>query len=287
MKQLLLIILIIFSSCKTEKANNLGKKKSETLKVMTYNIRLDVASDGENAWQNRREFLLSQIKFYEPTVFGTQEGRPNQIAEMKDYLSNYDFIGHGRDGENKGEYSAIFYDTTKVKFENVNTFWLSETPEKMSLGWDASYPRICTYGLMTVLNSEEKVWVFNTHLDHKGNEAQLNGIQLIEAEIKKVNKKNYPVILMGDFNVTPESELISNLKINFNDAKELAGANAFGQQGTFNGFKFQDSIKNRIDYIFISKKANINLKKYGVLSDSKDLKYPSDHFPVFVEFQKK
>ena len=174
-----------------------------------------------------------------------------------------------------------------MSFTNENTFWLSETPEKISKGWDAAYPRICTYGLMSVLNSDEKIWVFNTHLDHKGNEAQLNGIQLIEAEIKKVNTKNYPVILMGDFNVTPESELISNLKINFNDAKELAGANAFGQQGTFNGFKFQDSIKNRIDYIFISKKANINLKKYGVLSDSKDLKYPSDHFPVFVEFQKK
>jgi len=287
MKQLLLIILIIFSSCKTEKANNLGKKKSETLKVMTYNIRLDVASDGENAWQNRREFLLSQIKFYEPTVFGTQEGRPNQIAEMKDYLSNYDFIGHGRDGENKGEYSAIFYDTTKVKFENVNTFWLSETPEKMSLGWDASYPRICTYGLMTVLNSEEKVWVFNTHLDHKGNEAQLNGMQLIEAEIKKVNTKNYPVILTGDFNVEPESDLISNLKNNFSDAKELAGENAFGSDGTFNGFKFQEQITRRIDYIMISKDSKIEVKKYAVLTDSKDLKYPSDHFPVFAEIQLK
>ena len=104
---------------------------------------------------------------------------------------------------------------------------------------------------------------------------------------QKVNIKNYSVLIMGDFNVTSESDLIADLKINFNDAKELAGANAFGQQGTFNGFKFQDSIKKRIDYIFISKKANINLKKYGVLTDSKDLKYPSDHFPVFVEFQKK
>ena len=264
-----------------------ASKETESLKVMTYNIRLDVASDGENAWAKRKDFLISQINFYEPTVFGVQEARPNQMLDINSNLTNYSFIGQGRDGENIGEFSAIFYDSTKVSFTNENTFWLSETPEKISKGWDAAYPRICTYGLMSVLNSDEKIWVFNTHLDHKGNEAQLNGIQLIEAEIKKVNTKNYPVILMGDFNVTPESELISNLKINFNDAKELAGANAFGQQGTFNGFKFQDSIKNRIDYIFISKKANINLKKYGVLSDSKDLKYPSDHFPVFVEFQKK
>ena len=279
MKNLKLFLLLMLASC--------ASKETESLKVMTYNIRLDVASDGENAWAKRKDFLISQINFYEPTVFGVQEARPNQMLDINSNLTNYSFIGQGRDGKNIGEYSAIFYDSTKVSFTNENTFWLSETPEKISKGWDAAYPRICTYGLMSVLNSDEKIWVFNTHLDHKGNEAQLNGIQLIEAEIKKVNTKNYPVILMGDFNVTPESELISNLKINFNDAKELAGANAFGQQGTFNGFKFQDSIKNRIDYIFISKKANINLKKYGVLSDSKDLKYPSDHFPVFVEFQKK
>ncbi|MGY8908659.1 MAG: endonuclease/exonuclease/phosphatase family protein [Flavobacteriales bacterium] len=279
MKNLKLFFLLMLASC--------ASKETESLKVMTYNIRLDVASDGENAWAKRKDFLISQINFYEPTVFGVQEARPNQMLDINSNLTNYSFIGQGRDGENIGEFSAIFYDSTKVSFTNENTFWLSETPEKISKGWDAAYPRICTYGLMSVLNSDEKIWVFNTHLDHKGNEAQLNGIQLIEAEIKKVNTKNYPVILMGDFNVTPESELISNLKINFNDAKELAGANAFGQQGTFNGFKFQDSIKNRIDYIFISKKANINLKKYGVLSDSKDLKYPSDHFPVFVEFQKK
>jgi endonuclease/exonuclease/phosphatase family metal-dependent hydrolase len=279
MKNLKLFFLLMLASC--------ASKETESLKVMTYNIRLDVASDGENAWAKRKDFLISQINFYEPTVFGVQEARPNQMLDINSNLTNYSFIGQGRDGKNIGEYSAIFYDSTKVAFTNENTFWLSETPEKISKGWDAAYPRICTYGLMSVLNSDEKIWVFNTHLDHKGNEAQLNGIQLIEAEIKKVNKKKYPVILMGDFNVTPESELISNLKINFNDAKELAGANAFGQQGTFNGFKFQDSIKNRIDYIFISKKANINLKKYGVLSDSKDLKYPSDHFPVFVEFQKK
>ncbi|WP_026775683.1 endonuclease/exonuclease/phosphatase family protein [Polaribacter sp. Hel_I_88] len=279
MKNLLLLLLLILASCTS--------KETESLKVMTYNIRLDVASDGENAWTKRKDFLISQIKFYEPTVFGVQEARPNQMVDINSNLSTYSFIGQARDGKNIGEYSAIFYDSTRVSFSNERTFWLSETPEKISKGWDAAYPRICTYGLMSFLNSEEKIWVFNTHLDHKGKEAQLNGMKLIEAEIKKVNTKNYPVIIMGDFNVTPESELISNLKINFNDAKELAGANAFGQEGTFNGFKFQDSIKNRIDYIFISKKANINLKKYGVLTDSKDLKYPSDHFPVFVEFQNK
>ena len=254
---------------------------------MTYNIRLDIASDGESAWANRSNFLLSQIKFYEPTIFGTQEGRPNQIKDLTGGLKNYSYIGHGRDGENKGEYSAIFYDTTKVKFDNVATFWLSKTPEKLSLGWDASYPRICTYGLMTVLKSDKKIWVFNTHLDHKGSQAQLNGIQLIETEIKKVNTKNYPVVLTGDFNVEPNSTLIIDLKKNFSDSKELAKDNVFGSDGTFNGFKFHKQVTRRIDYIFLSKETTINVKKYGVLTDSKDLKYPSDHFPVIAHLQVK
>ncbi|TMM29570.1 endonuclease/exonuclease/phosphatase family protein [Polaribacter aestuariivivens] len=278
MKNILIIALIFLASC------NSNKQQTE-LKVMTYNIRLDVKSDAENQWANRKDFLLSQIKFYEPTVFGTQEGRPNQIEDLTNGLKNYNYIGHGRDGANKGEYSAIFYDKTKVKFSNVNTFWLSETPEKMSLGWDASYPRICTYGLMTVLNSDEKIWVFNTHLDHKGAEAQLKGMELIETEIKKVNTQNYPVILTGDFNVEPNSKLISKLKANFNDTKELANTNVFGSDGTFNGFKFHEPITRRIDYIMISKNANLEIKKYAVLTDSKDLKYPSDHFPVFVQIQ--
>ena len=277
----LLLILIVFSACKTANIS----RPIANIKVMSYNLRLDVASDGENAWPNRKDFLLSQIKFYEPTVFGTQEGRPNQIAEMKDYLSDYAYIGQGRDGENKGEYSAIFYNTKKVKFENVNTFWLSENPKIVSKGWDAAYPRICTYGLMTVLNSDKKVWVFNTHLDHVGKEARLKGMKLIEAEIQKVNSKNYPVILTGDFNVEPKSELIVQLKNNFLDAKEAAGENAFGAEGTFNGFKFEEKVTKRIDYIMLSKNSNLEVKKYAVLTDSKDLKYPSDHFAVFAEIQ--
>lgn len=277
MKQFLIIALVILASC--------SKQKESTLKVITYNIRLDVASDGDNAWANRKDFLVSQIKFYEPTVFGTQEGRPNQIEDITKGLPNYSFIGHGRDGGNNGEYSAIFYDKTKVSFSNTHTFWLSETPEKNSIGWDASYPRICTYGLMTDLTSNKKIWVFNTHLDHKGAQAQLKGIQLIEAEIKKVNSKNYPVIVMGDFNVLPSSALINSLKENYADAKTLANDNVFGNTGTFNGFKFHEPVTRRIDYIFLSKNTNIHVNKYAVLTDSKDLKYPSDHFPVFAEIQ--
>jgi hypothetical protein len=125
MKQFLLIFIIVFVSCNP-------KDSSSSLTVMTYNLRLDVASDGDNAWPNRSDFLISQLRFFEPNVFGTQEGRPHQIKELKQKLTNYNFIGTGREGKNKGEYSAIFYDTTQVAFTNAKTFWLSNTPNKFS-----------------------------------------------------------------------------------------------------------------------------------------------------------
>lgn len=257
---------------------------SQNLKVMTYNIRLDVASDGENAWTHRKDFLLNQIKFYSPDVMGTQEGRPNQIKYMKDSLSNYKMIGHGRDGGDNGEYSAVFYNTNTVKVEKDSTFWLSKTPEIRSKDWDAAIERICTYGLFTELKSLEKVWIVNTHLDHIGQESRVNSMKLIEEHIKSVNTQKYPVIIMGDLNVETDNELISNLKQNFTDTKEVSKLK-FGPSGTFNGFKFSEPVTRRIDYIFVSKSPQVKVEKYAVLSDSKDLKYPSDHLPVIAQLR--
>ncbi len=254
---------------------------SQELSVMTYNLRLDVASDSENSWEHRKEFLVDQIQFYSPDVIGTQEGRPNQIKYMRDSLPHYNFIGHGREGGNNGEYSAIFYNSDKVKVEKDSTFWLSETPEKKSKGWDAAYERICTYGLFTDLKLSKKFWVFNTHLDHIGEIARLNGVKLIQKKILEINTQNYPVLFMGDLNAESGSEPIQYLNSKMTDSKSVANL-VFGPQGTFNDFKFNDPVTRRIDYIFISKSSDIIVEKYAVLSDSKDLKYPSDHLPVFI-----
>ncbi|MGM5469558.1 endonuclease/exonuclease/phosphatase family protein [Flavobacteriaceae bacterium LMO-SS05] len=249
---------------------------------MTYNIRLDVASDGDNAWVHRKDFLSAQVLFYSPDILGVQEARPNQMSDLKTALIDYSVIGLGRDGGHTGEHSSIFYNSKKFKVENENTFWLSETPEKVSKGWDAAYPRICTYGLFTDLKTSNKIWVFNTHLDHIGEQARLNGINQIQQKIAEVNTKNYPVILMGDFNVEPNSLLIKNLSESMLNTKTLSKL-TFGPSGTFNGFKFNEPVTRKIDYIFMSKSNHIMVNKYAVLSDSNDLKYPSDHFPVFVE----
>ncbi|MGB5417278.1 endonuclease/exonuclease/phosphatase family protein [Algibacter sp.] len=279
---LILSFIVLLTKCKGEINTDIhDKMEGQSVKVMTYNIRLDTESDGENAWPYRKDFLSSQVLFYGPDVLGVQEALPNQMLDLKNAFKNYNAIGIGRNGENNGEYSAIFYNAQKLKVENENTFWLSENPNVISKGWDAAYPRICTYGLFTAIKSNQKFWVFNTHLDHVGAQAQTQGIQLILKRIETLNPENFPVVLMGDFNVEPNSELIANLNQKMNDSKSIAKIN-FGSNGTFNGFNVSQPVTRRIDYIMVSK-SNIEVEKYGVLSSMVDLKYPSDHFPVITE----
>ena len=125
----------------------------QTLKLMTYNIRLDVASDGENAWPFRKDFFASQIQFYEPDIMGVQEAMPNQVIDLEQLLPQYNQVGIGREGQGKGESSSIFYRTEKLKVVSSNTFWLSDTPDLISKGWDAACHRICTFALFQEINS--------------------------------------------------------------------------------------------------------------------------------------
>ncbi|WP_269223900.1 MULTISPECIES: endonuclease/exonuclease/phosphatase family protein [Flavobacterium] len=256
---------------------------AQTLKIMTYNIRLDVTSDGENDWAHRKDFLNGQIQFYAPDVFGVQEALPNQVLDIATAQSQYNYIGIGRDGIGKGESSNIFYNTEKFKVIESNTFWLSGTPDTISLGWDAACNRVCSYALLKNKQTNKLIWVFNTHLDHMGEVARTKGLELILSRIEKLNTKKYPVVLMGDFNSEPEADRIVALKNKMNDAKTISKEKPFGPYGTFNGFKYNEATTHLIDYIFLSKSNQVKVNKYAVLSDAKDLKYPSDHFPVFVE----
>jgi len=260
---------------------------AQSLKVMTYNIRLDVVSDGENAWSKRKDFFVSQIKFYEPDIWGVQEATPNQMTDLNDLLTEYSHIGIGRDGVGKGEASAIFYKKDRFKVSNEKTFWISETPDKPSKSWDSAYPRICTFGLFKDLKTKQTFWVFNTHLDHIGEVARTKGIEMVLAKIKEVNKKNYPVIFTGDFNSEPETERIINLKKVMTDTREESEQKPFGPSGSFNNFKYNEPVTLLIDYIFVDNSKRFRVKKYAILSDSINLRFPSDHFPVLVEMELK
>ncbi|MCF1421708.1 endonuclease/exonuclease/phosphatase family protein [Mangrovimonas futianensis] len=255
--------------------------QSQELKVMTYNIKLDYPKEGENSWTNRKPFFINQIKFHEPDVMGVQEAMPNQMKDMSLLLPEYASLGVGRDdGKDEGEYSAIFYKKKKFKVLESSTFWLSETPEKVGMGWDAVCNRVCTYALLQNQNTDEKFWIFNTHFDHVGKEARKNSAVLIIEKIKELNKDQLPVVLTGDFNMEPEHESIQYILRTLKDSKTISNL-AFGPTGTFNGFHFNEPVTRRIDFIFVSE--NIQVNKYAVLSDNWDLHYPSDHFPIVVE----
>jgi endonuclease/exonuclease/phosphatase family metal-dependent hydrolase len=168
-----------------------------------------------------------------------------------------------------------------------NTFWLSDSPDKISIGWDAAFNRVCTYALFKDLKTKQIFWVFNTHLDHIGELARTNGILLILSKMATLNTKNNTVLFMGDLNSKPTDDRIIALNKEMNDTRKISEEKPFGPSGTFNGFRHNEPVTELIDYIFISKNSKFKVKKFATLSDSKDLRYPSDHLAVYVEISYK
>ena len=255
--------------------------QSQEMEIMTYNIKYLNETDGENSWSKRKDHLTNQIKFYEPGILGLQEAVKEQLEHLKGNLEGYEYFGEGRDGGQKGEFTAIFYDTARFELLKEDTFWLSETPSKPSKGWDAAYPRICTYAKFREKGSGKEFWVFNTHFDHQGDEARKKSSRMVIRKIEETNKQDLPVILMGDLNLEPETEEVQFLSEKMEDSKKVSKL-VFGPEGTFNGYEFSKPVNRRIDYIFLSK-GDFQVEKYAVLSDSKNLRYPSDHLPVILE----
>jgi len=272
--KIILVVFLLFVS---------GSFYGQNLKIMTYNIRLDVASDGENAWPNRKDYFASQIQFYSPDIFGVQEATPGQVTDIASALPNYNKFGVGREEGGTGEACTIYYKKDRFKVEQSNTFWLSETPNVVSRGWDAACNRVCTYGLFKDLKTKKTFWVFNLHLDHMGEEARVKGVQLVLKKIAELNTKKYPAFLMGDFNSEPDTRQIAEIKKVMDDTKDVSIEKPFGPSGTFNDFKHNEPVTLLLDYIFVSKNSGLKIQKHAVLSDSKDLKYPSDHLPVLIE----
>lgn len=254
--------------------------------AMTFNLRYNNPDDKDNWWEHRKPEVAQLINYYHPTVMGIQEGLNNQITFLKDNLPDYDYIGVGRDdGKTKGEYAAVFYDTKKVKVLDHGTFWLSETPEKVSVGWDASMERICTWGKFQLLATNQTFYVFNCHFDHIGPVARKNSAKLVLEKIKEMGLENKPLLLTGDFNGTPDSEPIQIFSAALNDGLKVSETPLYGPKGTFNAFDISKTPENRIDYIFVQ---GLNVVKYRHIDDKRSNGlYISDHLPVFAQFEMK
>lgn len=254
-----------------------------SFRVMTYNIKFDDTRDPINNWERRKDNVIGLLKYHSPVLFGTQEGLHHQLEDIKSGLTGFEYIGIARDdGKQKGEYSAFFYDTKRFKPIRSNTFWLSETPELPSKSWDAALPRICTWAEMQVIGSDYTFFIFNTHFDHIGELAREESIKLIVQQIK-VLAGNKPVVLMGDFNFTPEARPYQLVTAFMQDVRGITKSLPYGPEATFNGFRFDKQPTRRIDYIFI--KGNIAVSGYATLADSQNMAYPSDHFPVVADLQ--
>ena len=254
----------------------------QSLHVMSYNLRYDSPNDGVNKWENRKETMVALINYYHPDILGIQEGLHHQIEYLNFNLSNYEYVGVGRDdGKQQGEYAALFFDKTKYSVVKEGTFWLSDKSDMVSVGWDASMERICTYGLFENRQTGKKLWVFNTHYDHMGVLAREKSSELVLKKIALLNKKAFPVILMGDLNALPESNPIKQLKSKLDDGLLISKTALYGPSGTFTGFNPTEKIDRRIDYIFTSM---LEVLSYRHINDKRtDTNFISDHLPVFAK----
>ena len=253
---------------------------SDPIKIISYNIRYNNPNDGKDIWENRRETITDFIEKEAPDFLGLQEVNFPQIQYLNSNLINYSFIGVGRDdGKTRGEFSPIYFDESKYNLLLSNTFWLSKTPDNISVGWDAAMERICTYGLFKQKNDGSKVWVFNTHFDHIGNEAREKSVDLILSKIKDLTKDKDQIIITGDFNLSDDSVPIKKLQNFYNDVN-IKMDNKSKFYGTFNNFKIDNNYNNRIDYIFYK---NFDLIKSSHLHIKTDQgRWASDHHPVIA-----
>lgn len=252
-------------------------KGPAALKVISYNIRVGTANDGTNSWQYRYPASAMMIMDQKPDIFGLQEALDFQVKYLEDYCDGYKGVGVGRDdGRHEGEQMSIFYNTRNIKLLKWGTYWLSETPEKPSLGWDAVCKRTATWALMKDKRSGRHFYFINTHLDHKGKQARINGLQLIMDRIASMNPEDYPIIVTGDFNVNPEDICLDSINKHMQNARETAFKT--DKNGTFNNWGAEKKVR-AIDYIFY--KGFSSCTEFArITKPYMERNFISDHYPV-------
>ena len=256
-----------------------GCCKTHELKVMTFNVRLGVAQelDSINNWANRRDAAAAMVADVAPAVFGVQEAFDFQLEDLTNGCPMYKCVGVGReDGASGGEHMSVLYDTTRIDLLDWGTYWLSETPDEPSYGWDAACKRTATWTLLQDKESGKNFYFVNTHLDHVGVEARRNGLRLVVERIGEMNPDGWPMILCGDFNVYPDDPCLDDLRGMMTDAWQRADTVDDGTTWHDWGRNMDD---RHIDYIF-----------YSGFSGCKEIRrvtwsylespYVSDHYPV-------
>ena len=255
--------------------------RTSEIKVMSYNIRLSsgtIEADSIYHWEHRKQASLELMHQEQPTVFGLQEACPDQMDYMVENLPEYGYIGVGRDdGKRKGEFMSIFYKKDEVELIDGGTFWLSQTPDQVTKGWDAACFRTCTWTILKKKDTGKKFVYLNTHLDHKGQEARKESIKLIVAKAEELTGGKLPVFITADFNSPTTNEIFKPIQEAMLDARVEAPVT--DERGTLNcwGTTPPGVV---IDHIFFR---GAEAQKFEVLRD-KDYgaPYVSDHYPVML-----
>jgi len=279
------VLILVVAMCWSHlfAVDNSGK-----LTIATYNIRLQTPVDsGARSWVNRKADVARIIKKYDFDIFGVEEvGNKNQEADLKALIPDYNYFGKGRDNQagTEGEQIGLFYKTKRFRAKEKGSFFLSETPEVMSKGWDAACRRMCVWIRFEDSKTKEEFFVFCSHFDHMGVKARVESARLIEQRVNKI-AAGKPVLFLGDLNTSPsETDMYKILHADFDDSREISAKSAVGSIGTFNNFDVSKTllpVSERIDYIFCKK---FKVFSYRVISDRfSDKTYPSDHFPVMIE----
>ncbi|MBI5280742.1 MAG: endonuclease/exonuclease/phosphatase family protein [Candidatus Solibacter usitatus] len=256
---------------------------AQTLRVMTFNVRLPLASDGPDAWPFRRDLLVDTVRAKAPDLMGTQELFHEQGLYIAENLPDYAWFGVSRRGNQQDEFMGVFYRKDRLTLLDSGNFWLSETPERPgSISWNMSLPRMVTWGLFQVNGAATRFLYLNTHLAHRDIDeaARQKSLRLIACRIGLYDEA-MPIVLTGDFNTPAGGASYGILSPLLKDAWNHAAART-GPEGTFHGFKGKPG-PHRIDWIMF--RAPWQVKSAESITGNRDGRYPSDHFPVLAVFE--
>jgi endonuclease/exonuclease/phosphatase family metal-dependent hydrolase len=286
---LLLLFFLLLPSFSYNLLMAQSEKADDVFRVMTYNIRYagNEETDGVNAWSKRKKLVASMISFHHADIVGLQEALLLQLNDLTELLPGYSWLGVGRDdGKSKGEFSAILFRDDRFEVIKNSTFWLSETPDIPSMGWDAAFTRVVTWAEIKDKETAQTFLIFNTHYDHMGETARINSSKLLKERIGEICQ-DLPVIVTGDFNTKATTEAYQILtdqtdsKLILYDAQSKSQTEHHGSNVSFNGFGTSIEPGNKIDFIFVTK--DIEVLMHGVIDEVVDGRYPSDHMPVIAE----
>lgn len=229
----------------------------------------------------RIPLLTKMLRNSLPDSFGVQEAHKQWMDAISAALPEYAYVGVGReDGAEEGEYSAVFYRKDKFTAEESNTFWLSETPEKPGLGWDARCPRVCTWVKLKDKTTGKEYVHMNTHLDHVGITARVEGVKLIKQTAASFG--GVPVVCTGDFNVPEGTDCyVEMVKGNMGDTRYMAPDS--DDSFTFHAFK-PETTRERIDYVFADKET-VRPLTFKVLNYKIEDVFYSDHYAVYADVE--